>query len=78
MNFVWWKSNQDTECKTEMPKEFTWLLVNIIIYFGFFFIFIFVQLRQWFAAPSEKEIEEAVQHDELLEKNEAKPANSVN
>ena len=53
-----------------MPKEFWWLLVNIIIYLAFFVIFILVQLRQWFAVPSEKEAEEEVQHEEEHDKKE--------
>ena len=52
------------ECRVQTPKQYWWLLVNIIIYFGFFFATCYIQIKSCLAAPSEKDAEEELKEEE--------------
>ena len=52
------------ECRAETPKQYWWLLVNIIVYFGFFLTTIYISVKSWIAQPSAKEAEEEVTSEE--------------
>ena len=62
-----------SKCRDETPKQYGWLILNNIVYFAFIFITIFVQLKIWFSAPSEKDVEEELLKDE----KEATKANTL-
>ncbi len=53
-----------SDCKAETPKQYYWLLVNLIVYFLFFFLAIFIQIKSWIAKPSEEDAEKEVTEDE--------------
>ena len=63
-------------CEAQTPKQYWWLLVNIIVYFGFVVVACYFHLRAMFGAPSEKDIEkeEAKDHNHV----ETKPTNHIN
>lgn len=45
-------------CADETPKQYYWLLVNIIVYFGFVAVACYFHLRSLFGSPTQKQVEE--------------------
>lgn len=69
MNSVFYTSG---ECRDETPKQYWWLLTNIIVYFAFLGIACVFHLRSIFGSPSKKEVEE-----ELTKEEEGDTRNSM-
>ena len=68
------------QCATETPDEYWWLLVNIIVYFGFLLTTIFFWCKGCFATVDKKEVQEEVDADtkEILKEAKQHDANTVN
>jgi len=68
------------QCAQSTPDEYWWLLVNIIVYFGFLFSTIFFWCKGCMASVDKKEVEEELKEDTkaLLQEEKQHNANAVN
>jgi hypothetical protein len=56
------------ECAMQTPTQYWWLLFNIIVYFIFFFISIYFNIKVFCSKVKKEEVEEELKKDEELEK----------
>jgi Kef-type K+ transport system membrane component KefB len=68
------------QCADETPDLYWWLLVNIIVYFGFLFTTIFFWCKGCFASVDKKEVQEEVDAEtkEILKEAKEHSTNAVN
>lgn len=56
-------------CEQETPKQYWWLLFNIIVYFAFLAITVFFHIRSLCASVSKDEVEKELKEDEKEDQN---------